>query len=69
MFALGAFVGPSVSGFLYDTIGFRKAVLFIITLHIIVSIVVVFTLFFERKPNPYKELDATEPLLRFADKS
>lgn len=74
MFALGAFFGPSVSGFLYDSIGFRKAVLFIIALHIIVGIVVLITIIFEKKPNLYKELDATEPLLRnnekfFVDKS
>lgn len=29
-FALGAFIGPSVSGFLYDHVGFRNAVIFVI---------------------------------------
>lgn len=29
-FALGAFIGPSVSGALYDSIGFRGASLFIV---------------------------------------
>lgn len=66
-FAFGAFFGPSVSGFLYDSIGFRKAVIFIITLHVIVAFVVLITIMFERKPQPYKELSATEPLLRSHD--
>lgn len=73
-FALGAFVGPSVSGMLYDSIGFRKAVLFIIVLHIIVGSIVLITFILEKKPQLYKELDASEPLLRdherlFRDKS
>lgn len=29
-FALGAFIGPSASGALYDSIGFRKSTIFII---------------------------------------
>lgn len=63
-FAFGAFFGPSVSGFLYDSIGFRKAVIFIIALHLIVAFVILMTILFERKPQPYKELGPTEPLLR-----
>lgn len=62
--ALGAFIGPSISGYLYDTVGFRKAVLFIILLHIIVATIVLITFILEKKPQPYKELDASEPLLR-----
>lgn len=73
-FAFGAFFGPSVSGLLYDSIGFRKAVIFIITLHAVVGFIVLITIFFERKPQPYKELSVTEPLLRghdsfYSDKS
>lgn len=30
-FALGAFIGPSVSGALYDSIGFREATIFVIS--------------------------------------
>lgn len=63
-FALGAFFGPSISGMLYDSIGFRKAVLFIIVLHITVGLIVLITFILETKPQPYKELDASEPLLR-----
>lgn len=63
-FALGAFFGPSISGMLYDSIGFRKAVLFIIVLHIIVGSIVLIAFILETKPQPYKELDASEPLLR-----
>lgn len=29
-FALGAFIGPSVSGALYDSIGFRESTIFVI---------------------------------------
>lgn len=74
-FAFGAFFGPSMSGLLYDSIGFRKAVIFIIALHAIVAFIVLLTLTLERRPQPYKELSATEPLLRsrdslfFSDKS
>lgn len=73
-FAFGAFFGPSVSGLLYDSIGFQKAVLFIITLHAIVGFIVLIAIFCERKPQPYKELSVSEPLLRghdsfYSDKS
>lgn len=30
-FALGAFIGPSVSGALYDSIGFRESTIFVIS--------------------------------------
>lgn len=63
-FALGAFFGPSISGMLYDKVGFRKAVLFIIVLHLLVATIVLITFILEKKPQPYKELDASEPLLR-----
>lgn len=67
-FALGAFIGPCVSGYLYDTIGFREAVLFIIILHAVVGLIVLITVLFERNPRPYKELSANEPLLRNHEK-
>lgn len=35
-FALGAFVGPSVAGVLFDTVGFRKGTYFIIAVHLLV---------------------------------
>lgn len=63
-FAFGAFLGPSVSGLLYDSIGFRKAVIFIIILHLVVAFIVLITIIFERNPQPYKELGQAEPLLR-----
>lgn len=66
-FALGAFIGPSVSGLLYDSVGFRKAVLFVIILQAVVGFIVVIMIFLERKPQPYKELSVTEPLLRRHD--
>lgn len=66
-FALGAFVGPSVSGLLYDSIGFREAVIFIIVLHAIVALVGLITIMCERTPQPYKEVNPTEPLLKSHD--
>ncbi|XP_075981386.1 MFS-type transporter SLC18B1-like [Anticarsia gemmatalis] len=36
-FALGAFIGPTVSGFLFDYIGFRNSTMFIFVLHCVVA--------------------------------
>lgn len=36
MFALGAFVGPTVSGLLFDSVGFRNSTMFVFILHVIV---------------------------------
>jgi MFS family permease len=35
-FALGAFVGPSIAGILYDSMGFRNGTMFIVLLNVIV---------------------------------
>ena len=35
-FSLGAFVGPSVAGILYDTVGFRGGTLFPVGMHVLV---------------------------------
>lgn len=35
-FSLGAFVGPSVAGILYDTVGFRGGTLFPVGIHVFV---------------------------------
>lgn len=66
-FALGAFIGPSVSGMLYDSIGFRKAVIFIIVLHLVVAGVLALSLVCQKTPHPYKELEASQPLLKAQD--
>lgn len=66
-FALGAFFGPSVSGLLYDSIGFRKATIFIIALHAIVGAIVLLTLCIERTPSPYKELHPSESIIKSHD--
>ncbi|KAK7601703.1 hypothetical protein V9T40_009144 [Parthenolecanium corni] len=34
-FAFGAFVGPSVAGFLYDIVGFQKATIFVVVINVI----------------------------------
>jgi MFS family permease len=35
-FALGAFVGPSIAGILYDSVGFRNGTMFVVVLNVIV---------------------------------
>lgn len=37
-FALGAFIGPSAAGALFDTIGFRWATQFVVALHVLVAL-------------------------------
>ncbi|XP_069682376.1 MFS-type transporter SLC18B1-like [Periplaneta americana] len=39
-FSLGAFVGPSVAGVLYDTVGFRNGTLFPVGVHVLVFLAV-----------------------------
>ncbi|KAF5270493.1 hypothetical protein FQA39_LY08371 [Lamprigera yunnana] len=55
MFALGAFIGPSISGILYDTIGFRNATMFICVLHVLVGIIITLFLVFHKSTN-YQEI-------------
>ncbi|KAI5642354.1 major facilitator superfamily domain-containing protein [Phthorimaea operculella] len=43
-FALGAFIGPTLSGLLFDSIGFRNSTVFIFILHICVMLIVLFYL-------------------------
>lgn len=63
-FALGAFIGPSVSGFLYDLIGFRHAVIFIIGSQFIVGLIsLVYYCVSKRRRANYKELASDESLI------
>lgn len=65
IFAFGAFVGPSVSGVLYDAIGFRKSVYFIIVWHAIVAIVfILFLCCSSRRPKMYKEIASDESIIK-----
>lgn len=34
-FALGAFIGPTVSGLLFDSVGFRASTMFVYIIHLI----------------------------------
>lgn len=64
VFAFGAFIGPSISGYLYDHTGFRNSVYFIIILHAIVAII--FILFMSCSNSPrkmYKELSSEESIV------
>lgn len=68
-FAFGAFIGPFISGILYDYVGFRKAVLFIIATQLLVgAITACFLCCYDKStksntPKLYKELDPQEPLI------
>ncbi|CAK9807234.1 MFS-type transporter SLC18B1 [Anthophora plagiata] len=63
MFALGAFIGPSVAGILLDNIGFRNATMFIVFLHLLVGVVAaVFLSSCTLGRKPYTEIDTTEDL-------
>ncbi|XP_063708219.1 MFS-type transporter SLC18B1-like isoform X2 [Culicoides brevitarsis] len=67
-FAFGAFVGPSVSGFLFDSVGFRASTLFIIGLHLIVAVITfLFVTCCNQAPGKYKEISSTDPLLTNTD--
>lgn len=66
-FALGAFIGPFISGLLYDYVGFRKGVIFIIVTQLLVGFITAMFLCYGKKtksqPKLYKELEAQEPLI------
>ncbi|CAG2069398.1 unnamed protein product, partial [Timema podura] len=55
-FALGAFIGPSLAGILYDSVGFRKATMFVVGLNLLVCVVVVIFVCCARRPHFYKEV-------------
>ncbi|XP_060518958.1 MFS-type transporter SLC18B1-like [Cylas formicarius] len=55
-FALGAFIGPSVSGILYDSVGFRNSSLFVVIIHILVGIAVTIFIVFSKSQSLYVEL-------------
>lgn len=64
VFAFGAFVGPSVSGALYDAIGFRKSVYFIIVLHAVTAVVFIFFLCStSSRKKVYKEIPSNEDII------
>lgn len=68
-FALGAFVGPTVSGALYDSIGFAKSTIFIIIMHTVAALVVILYFIFEKPTshNSYKELQPNESIISAHD--
>lgn len=62
--ALGAFIGPSVAGYLFDHFGFRNAVYFIIGLHTFnVFIFLCFTCCSSPPRKAYKEISSEEKLI------
>ncbi|XP_055546361.1 MFS-type transporter SLC18B1-like isoform X3 [Wyeomyia smithii] len=65
-FAFGAFVGPSVSGLLFDAIGFRGSTVFIVGLQLIVGSIILLFIMCDRTPRPYKNL-SVESLIKIQD--
>ncbi|XP_030764996.1 MFS-type transporter SLC18B1-like isoform X1 [Sitophilus oryzae] len=55
-FALGAFLGPSISGILYDSVGFAHSSLFIVVIHLLVGLVTSIYICVSKKPTPYVEI-------------
>ncbi|XP_066159093.1 MFS-type transporter SLC18B1-like isoform X1 [Euwallacea fornicatus] len=55
-FALGAFIGPSIAGILYDTVGFRNASMFIVAIHLMVGVITIVFIWVFRQPSAYIEL-------------
>ncbi|XP_022919162.1 MFS-type transporter SLC18B1-like [Onthophagus taurus] len=55
-FAFGAFIGPSVSGILFDSVGFRNATMFIFGLHLLVGLFVAMFIIFGKRPREYVEI-------------
>ena len=68
-FALGAFFGPSISGILYDRIGFRASTVFVIGLHVILGIILTSFLCCDRTPKLYKEIGSQESLIKRSHES
>ena len=64
VFAFGAFIGPSISGYLFDHAGFRTSVYFIIIVHSIVAVIFIFFTCCSSAPRKlYKELSSEEKLI------
>lgn len=55
-FALGAFIGPSVAGVLYDTWGFNKGSVFIVALSTVLGAIVLAFIVFSRPRKLYVEI-------------
>nr|CAD7429371.1 unnamed protein product [Timema monikensis] len=71
-FSLGAFIGPSIAGLLYDLVNFRKATLFIIVLHFIVLLLSVGFICIEKRPKAqqtvtHDNLGEAESILQLDD--
>ncbi|XP_023017109.1 MFS-type transporter SLC18B1 [Leptinotarsa decemlineata] len=55
-FALGAFIGPSISGILFDFIGFRNSTMFVVVLHLFVGVLVTIFLCLAKTRSAYVEI-------------
>lgn len=61
-FALGAFIGPSVAGILYDSMGFRNGTMFVVGLNVIVGSLVLIFICCARRHGTYKQIVPPEDL-------
>ncbi|RXG59967.1 MFS-type transporter SLC18B1 [Armadillidium vulgare] len=55
-FALGAFIGPTLAGYLLDTIGFRNATMVVVALHVFVFLFLMFYECCETKSQKYYDI-------------
>ncbi|CAH1961754.1 unnamed protein product [Acanthoscelides obtectus] len=55
-FALGAFIGPSIAGILFDAVGFRYATLFIFLLHLLLGLAVFIFICCSKEQAAYTEI-------------
>ncbi|KAK6644831.1 hypothetical protein RUM43_001104 [Polyplax serrata] len=55
-FALGAFIGPSMGGVLFDVIGFTHASLVVVAMNALVGIAVIMFIFCLKNKQPYKQI-------------
>lgn len=62
-FALGAFVGPSVAGFLYDQVGFQYGSLFVIFCHLLLFVTLICFVYLKPKRKLYVQLSEETQLL------
>ena len=61
-FALGAFIGPTIAGILFDSVGFPWGTLFILGIHILVIILLVgFSLSCKKPELPEVQITEDEP--------
>ncbi|XP_054157220.1 MFS-type transporter SLC18B1-like [Oppia nitens] len=64
--SIGAFIGPTLGGFLLDTIGYRNSTLVILIIDLILlTLLVIYLITRNRKRRYFKSIDEIQPLLQY----